>query len=140
MNEKEKLYTQQELDNILKGYVTKSEFNSLQKNYTELKTATFKGQIKNSFLANGGNEAAFEDFYVSNQEQFGDEKKPIKAIMSQLKEKKPFYVSNTNNPEIADVNDFYSGFDEQTEMQELLPKENGDLVEGTMYSKNLYKK
>lgn len=90
----EKIYSQDDFDNIVskakenienklrKNYVEKAEYEKLVNEYTTLRNNIRVKEIKDTYSANGGREAYFNDFMELNKDLF-----QVEDLSSAFKEK-----------------------------------------------------
>lgn len=94
---KDKVYFQGDVDNITakskarfeekrdRDYIAKSDYDTLQSEYNNLTNEFKKQSIKQSFLANGGNEKYFEDFMKVNEDLLSVDKNLDNVIAQKQK-------------------------------------------------------
>ena len=141
--EDEKIYTQKDMDNITlkvkesamakieKNYVPIDTFKELQTKYQDLELNYKKLNFKDTFIANGGEPSAFNDFVNSNMEILDLEEKKQVEKFKELKESKPFYFNKPALPQQAQTPN------DKEQMKDMFDL-NSDLIEGTMYKKNFF--
>ena len=141
--EDEKIYTQKDMDNITlkvkesamakieKNYVPIDTFKELQTKYQDLELNYKKLNFKDTFIANGGEPSAFNDFVNSNMEILDLEENKQVEKFKELKESKPFYFNKTTLPQQAQAPN------DKEQMKDMFDL-NSDLIEGTMYKKNFF--
>ena len=141
--EDEKIYTQKDMDNITlkvkesamakieKNYVPIDTFKELQTKYQDLELNYKKLNFKDTFIANGGEPSAFNDFVNSNMEILDLEENKQVEKFKELKESKPFYFNKTTLPQQAQTPN------DKEQMKDMFDL-NSDLIEGTMYKKNFF--
>lgn len=97
IKQEEKIYTQEDVDNITnkvrskyeEKYVSKEEFSSLQKQLQEKELLMKQSEIKSEFLKNGGIESAFNDFLESNKSLLSSDN--LSEELSKVKENKQYF-------------------------------------------------
>lgn len=141
--EDEKIYTQKDMDNITlkvkesamakieKNYVPIDTFKELQTKYQDLELNYKKLNFKDTFIANGGEPSAFNDFVNSNMEILDLEENKQVEKFKELKGSKPFYFNKTTLPQQAQTPN------DKEQMKDMFDL-NSDLIEGTMYKKNFF--
>lgn len=129
---KEKVYFQQDMDNIVakakasekerveKNFISKTDYEVLNSEYNNLKKEVKQNEILNNFKALGGNEKNFKDFMKIHNDLFETESKDIQAVMkTKLTESawalinetptlKDFGVSNSENTEDSSYGTIYT--------------------------------
>lgn len=92
-----KTYTQEDVDNITNKvrekyetkYVSKEEFDNLQKQLKEQELLMKHNELKNEFLKSGGIESAFNDFLESNKALLSSNN--ISEELNKVKESKQYF-------------------------------------------------
>lgn len=95
--EQEKIYTQEDLDNITnkvrskyeEKYVSKEEYNKLQSALQEKENLLRGSAIKEEFIKNGGIENAFNDFLESNKSLLQSEN--LSEELQKIKDSKQYF-------------------------------------------------
>lgn len=143
----EKVYTQEDLDNIVskskenlenkysKTHIPMGEYEALKNENLQFKASAKKNEFKEVFIKNNGNPSAFDDFY-------GVEKDNISKIadggtdnyFKEISAKKSFYFNNGNQVQ--------QGQSQLSETEDALIKAalgngttNNELFGDTIYSK-----
>lgn len=136
MTDLEKIYTQEDVDNITtkvkesqkakyeKTHISLDAYKELEDKYNNLLMKEKNNDIKSSFLNNGGNEKAFDDFISLNKEIY--ETKDVNKFIEELKTSKPYFFNS--KPQQTELND--------TEIvKSMLGNNIDDLIPGTIYKK-----
>lgn len=104
---KEKIYFQQDVDNIVekskarfeekrdRDYISKSDYDFLQSEHNNLIKEVKINSIKQSYLANGGNEKYFNDFMKVNEDLLAIDKNINETIIERAKNNDWAFNKNT---------------------------------------------
>lgn len=139
--ELEKIYTQEDMDNITskvkestiakyeKTHISVDAYKELESKYNDLLMKDKANEIKQVFIANNGNEKAFNDFLNSHKELLNVDAKQLSNSISEISKEKQWYFNNV--PQIK--NEF-----EIT--KSMLKSNNDDIIDGTLTSRDWLKK
>lgn len=139
--ENEKIYTQEDMDNITskvkestiakyeKTHISVDAYKELESKYNDLLMRDKTNEIKQVFIANNGNEKAFNDFLNSHKELLNVDAKQLSNSISEISKEKQWYFNNV--PQIK--NEF-----EIT--KSMLKSNNDDIIDGTLTSRDWLKK
>lgn len=139
--ELEKIYTQADMDNITakvkestiakyeQTHISIDAYKELESKYNDLVMRDKTNEIKQVFIDNNGNEKAFNDFMNSHKELLSLDNKQLANTIREISKEKQWYFNNV--PEIKNENEITS---------KLLNGENNDIYDGTLMSKDWYKK
>lgn len=139
--ENEKIYTQEDMDNITskvkestiakyeKTHISVDAYKELESKYNDLLMRDKTNEIKQVFIANNGNEKAFNDFLNSHKELLNLDAKQLSNSISEISKEKQWYFNNV--PQIK--NEF-----EIT--KSMLKSNNDDIIDGTLTSRDWLKK
>lgn len=139
--ELEKIYTQEDMDNITskvkestiakyeKTHINIDAYKELESKYNDLLMKDKANEIKQVFIANNGNEKAFNDFLNSHKELLNVDAKQLSNSISEISKEKQWYFNNV--PQIK--NEF-----EIT--KSMLKTNNDDIIDGTLTSREWIKR
>lgn len=139
--ELEKIYTQEDMDNITskvkestiakyeKTHISVDAYKELESKYNDLLMKDKANEIKQVFIANNGNEKAFNDFLNSHKELLNVDAKQLSNSISEISKEKQWYFNNV--PQIK--NEF-----EIT--KSMLKTNNDDIIDGTLTSREWIKR
>lgn len=129
---KEKVYFQQDMDNIVskakssekerleKNFISKTDYELLNSEYNNLKKEVKQNEILNNFKALGGNEKNFNDFMKIHNDLLETDSKNIQAVMkekltqsawalaNETPQLKDFGISNSENTEDSAYGTIYT--------------------------------
>lgn len=137
-DELEKIYSQEDMDNITskvrestkakleKDFVSKDTYNELEQKYNDLEVKLTKNQVEKDFLALGGVESNFNDYWDLEKDNFTKDKDFKEIIKNSMESRKWAFGSVETTPIPKD----------KQIIEEMLKKDNSDLVSGTIYKKN----
>lgn len=128
---KEKVYFQDDVDNIVskskerleqkreRDYVSKADYDSLLSEHNNLTKEVKSNEIKQHFLANGGNEKYFNDFMKVNQNLFDIESSKISETIKLKSNENEWAFNNKATPKAPfgfddNSNKGGNGFDGET--------------------------
>lgn len=139
--ENEKIYTQEDMDNITskvkestiakyeKTHISVDAYKELESKYNDLVMKEKANEVKQVFIANNGNEKAFNDFLNSHKELLSLDNKQLSNSISEISKEKQWYFNNV--PQVK--NEF-----EIT--KSMLKSNNDDIIDGTLTSRDWLKK
>lgn len=141
--ELEKIYTQEDMDNITskvkestlakieKTHISMDAYKELETKYNNLLTSQKTNEIKQTFLSHNGNEKAFDDFMNSHKNLLEMDSKEISNSMSKIAQDKAFYFNNTLS--VPNEDEITKDMFKQT-------VNTNDIIEGTLMSTKQYYK
>lgn len=107
MENTEKVYTQEEVDNIIKKakenqqsqferkYISKEEYGLLENKYNDLVKTIKSDSIKVAFKNLGGLESSFDDMLALNPNLLNlEDNQQLNSELSKIKEHKPYFFDN----------------------------------------------
>lgn len=139
--ELEKIYTQEDMDNITskvkestiakyeKTHISVDAYKELESKYNDLLMKEKANEVKQVFIANNGNEKAFNDFLNSHKELLNVDAKQLSNSISEISKEKQWYFNNV--PQVK--NEF-----EIT--KSMLKTNNDDIIDGTLTSREWIKR
>lgn len=139
--ELEKIYTQEDMDNITskvkestiakyeKTHITIDAYKELESKYNDLVMRDKTNEIKQVFIANNGNEKAFNDFMNSHKELLSLDNKQLANTIGEISKEKQWYFNNV--PQVK--NEF-----EIT--KSMFKSNNDDIIDGTLTSREWTKR
>ena len=135
----EKIYSQEDMDNITskvrestkakfeKDFVSKDTYTELEQKYNELESKFTKTQVEKDFLALGGIENNFNDYWDLEKDNFiGGSKVFKEAIKNSMETRKWAFGSVETIPIPQD----------KQIVGEMFQNDISDLASGTIYKKN----
>lgn len=144
--ENEKIYTQEDMDNISKKikesqkakyektHISLETYQDLEKKYNDLLEKDKVNGFKETFIANGGNADAYNDFISTNKDIMSLSGDKLTNKFKELKEQKPYFFSNQPK-----INSPINTPNDNEQMNDLFENDNSDLIDGTMYKKSSFK-
>lgn len=139
--ELEKIYTQEDMDNITskvkestiakyeKTHIGIDTYKELESKYNDLLMKDKTNEVKQVFIANNGNEKAFNDFINSHKELLNLDSKQLTNSISEISKEKQWYFNNV--PQIKN---------ELEITKSMFKSNNDDIIDGTILSREWTKK
>lgn len=139
--ELDKIYTQEDMDNITskvkestiakyeKTHISIDAYKELESKYNDLLVRDKTNEIKQVFIANNGNEKAFNDFLNSHKELLDVDNKQLSNSINEISKEKQWYFNNV--PQVRDEFEI---------TKSMFKGNNDDIIDGTLTSKNWIKK
>lgn len=139
--ELDKIYTQEDMDNITskvkestiakyeKTHISIDAYKELESKYNDLLVRDKTNEIKQVFIANNGNEKAFNDFLNSHKELLDVDNKQLSNSINEISKEKQWYFNNV--PQVRDEFEI---------TKSMFKGNNDDIIDGTLTSKSWIKK
>lgn len=146
-----KTYTQEQVNEIVESvkarqqekfakkiensYVELNKYNELQSKLSDLEISNKSNSFKDTFISNGGNSNAYNDFISINKDILNLEQEEQIKKLNEIREQKPYFFNGDTNIQepISNHKPITNGSEI---VEQMLKQENKqERIEGTIYKK-----
>lgn len=145
-----KTYTQEQVNEIVEqvkarqqekfakkienSYVELDKYNELQSKFNDLELSNKSNSFKDTFISNGGNSSAYNDFISINKDILNLEQEEQIKKLNEIREQKPYFFVNDKQEEpISNHKPINNGVEVVKEM--LSQSNKQERIAGTIYKK-----
>lgn len=146
-----KTYTQEEVNEIVEqvkarqqekfskkienSYVELDKYNELQAKLSDLELSNKSNSFKDTFISNGGNSNAYNDFISINKDILNlSQEEQIKKL-NEIREQKPYFFDNKQEEPISNHKPINNGNGVEIVKEMLNQSNKQERIPGTIYKK-----
>lgn len=146
----DKTYTQEQVNEIVEqvktrqqekfakkienSYVELDKYNELQTKFNDLELSNKSNSFKDTFISNGGNSNAYNDFILVNKDILHLEQEEQIKKLNEIREQKPyFFVNNKPDEIVSNHKPINNGVEVVKQM--LSSSQKQERIPGTIYKK-----